>query len=92
MLHLQFPLDFYTSALLCGKDLNFQIALNDFNTRRKNTTLGTLSKNNQAFSGLTSVPDATGLVAQTIGLGIEKYADIGYYTAADGTIKARGSS
>jgi len=76
---------------LARKDLNFQTELNDFKTRRKNTTLETLSKNNQAFSGLTSVPDATGLVAQTIGLGIEKYTDLGYYTGADGKIHARGA-
>ena len=75
---------------LARKDLNFQTELNDFKTRRKNTSLETLSKNNQAFSGLTSVPDATGLVAQTIGLGIEKYTDLGYYTGADGKVKARG--
>tara|TARA_R100000781_G_scaffold44660_1_gene30331 strand:- start:1220 stop:1780 length:561 start_codon:yes stop_codon:yes gene_type:complete len=76
---------------LARKDLNFQTELNDFKTRRKNTTLETLSRNNQAFSGLTSVPDATGLVAQTIGLGIEKYTDLGYYTGADGKIHARGA-
>ena len=76
---------------LARKDLNFQTELNDFKTRRKNTTLETLSRNNQAFSGLTSVPDATGLVDQTIGLGIEKYTDLGYYTGADGKIHARGA-
>ena len=80
----------FSLEALARKDLNFQTELNDFKTRRKNTSLETLSKNNQAFSGLTSVPDATGLVAQTIGLGIEKYTDLGYYTGADGKVKARG--
>tara|TARA_R100000700_G_C3177999_1_gene153475 strand:+ start:4530 stop:5114 length:585 start_codon:yes stop_codon:yes gene_type:complete len=77
---------------LARKDLNFQTELNDFKTRRKNVSLETLSRNNKAFSGLTSIPDATGLVAQTIGLGIEKYTDLGYYTDADGKVKARGFS
>jgi len=77
---------------LARKDLNFQTTLNDFKVRRKNIGLETLNKNNKAFSGLTALPDATGLVAPIIGLGIEKYTDIGYYKAADGTMKARGFS
>jgi len=76
---------------LARKDLNFKIALGDFRRRRKNTELSTLDKNNKAFSGLTAVPDSTGLVTQAIGLGIDKYAKVGFYTAADGKIKSRFS-
>ena len=77
---------------IARKDLNFQTLLNDFKKRRSNIELSTLDKNNRAFSGLTSVPDASGLIAPMVGLGIDKYTDIGYYKAADGTMKARGFS
>ena len=71
------------------KDTNFKILLTDFAMRRKNVSLDLLSKNNQAFSGLSTAPSATGLVTGAVGLGIDKYLDVGYYKGADGSIKSR---
>jgi|TARA_R110000803_G_scaffold84295_1_gene150443 hypothetical protein len=51
------------STALARKDFNFKILATNFNTKHENITLQTQSKNNQAFSGLStgSSPLGTGL-------------------------------
>jgi hypothetical protein len=77
------------SEAINRKDINFQVTLRDFQLRRKNVELETLSANNRAFSGLSTPPSATGLVTKIAGLGISKYVDVGYFTDNDGKIKPR---
>lgn len=74
------------------KDLNFDIALRDLANRRANVTAETLSKNNQAFSGLSTGPSATGLVLNNAGLAIDKFAEVGYSTNDEGKIVSRWSA
>lgn len=56
---------------LARKDLNFKAKIADFNTRHQNVTLETESKNNQAFSGLSTGGSALGTGLSILGTGLQ---------------------
>lgn len=56
---------------LARKDLNFKATVADFNIRHKNVTLETQSKNNQAFSGISTGGSALGTGLQIASAGID---------------------
>jgi len=56
---------------LARKDLNFKTLAADFNIRHRNVTLETESKNNQAFSGLSTGGSALGTGLSILGTGLQ---------------------
>ena len=56
---------------LARKDLNFKILATDFNIRHRNVTLETESKNNAAFSGLSTGGSALGTGLSILGSGLQ---------------------
>ena len=60
---------------LARKDLNFKIQAADFNVRHRNITLETESKNNQAFSGLSTGGSILGTGLNILGTGIQSGID-----------------
>ena len=56
---------------LARKDLNFKTLAADFNIRHRNVTLETESKNNQAFSGLSTGGSALGTGLSIFGTGLQ---------------------
>ena len=56
---------------LARKDLNFKIQAADFNVRHRNITLETESKNNQAFSGLSTGGSILGTGLNILGTGLQ---------------------
>lgn len=60
---------------LARKDLNFKTRAADFNLRHRNISLETESKNNQAFSGLSTGGSALGTGLSILGTGIQTGID-----------------
>ena len=56
---------------LARKDLNFKAKVADFNVRHQNVTLETQSKNNQAFSGLSTGGSVLGTGLSILGTGLQ---------------------
>ena len=56
---------------LARKDLNFKTLAADFNIRHRNVTLDTESKNNAAFSGLSTGGSALGTGLSILGSGLQ---------------------
>ena len=82
-------LDAEISEAMRRKNENFDTVKKDFDRKRTNVTLDTLNKNNQAFTGLSTPPSKTGLVANLgkdiIGAGLS----IVYGVGQDGKIISR---
>ena len=56
---------------LARKDLNFQAKINDFQVKHKNVTLGAISQNNAAFSGLSTGGNLFGTTLSIAGSGLQ---------------------
>jgi hypothetical protein len=77
------------SMAIHRKQENFETVTRDIQRKQHNVTLDTLNKNNQAFSGLSSLPSKTGLIAGIAGDAINAGLSIGYGQRADGKIYNR---
>ena len=76
---------------LARKDLNFKTRAADFNLRHRNISLETESKNNQAFSGLSTGGSALGTGLSILGTGIQTGIDYNKGTKRTTARQERGN-
>ena len=82
-------LDFEIHAAARRKNENFETGRINYLNQIKRTRLENISKKNQVFSGLSTLPSKTGLVTGIAGDLISSSLSIGYGTNKDGKIFSR---
>ena len=82
-------LDYEIHAAATRKNENFETGRINYLNQIKRTTLENISKKNQVFTGLSSLPSETGFVSGIAGDVISSSLSIGYGTNKDGKIFSR---